>query len=84
METRFDNSFSSRRWKSWEGKQVDRWRDLNGLIDELPGSWSKRYVYYLVQTKQIPHYKPSKKKLLFNLDEVEQWLKGTRVDPDLS
>ena len=59
-----------------------KWKDLKGLIEWLPGKWSKQYVYYLINTKQIPHYKPSKNKVLFNLDDMEAWLQGTRVDPE--
>ena len=59
---------------------MERWTDLDGLLEALPGSWSKRYVYYLVQTKQIPHYKPTKRKLIFNLDDVEKWLQGSRIE----
>lgn len=58
---------------------MDRWTDLEGLLEALPGNWSKRYVYYLIQTKQIPHYKPTKRKLIFNLDDVEKWLRDSLV-----
>ena len=60
----------------------DRWTDLKGVLEQLPGNWSKRYLYYLVSTKQIPHYKPSKNKLIFNLDDVEKWLEGSKVEPE--
>jgi excisionase family DNA binding protein len=61
-----------------------KWTDLNGLIKWLPGKWSKRYIYYLINTEQIPHYKPSRNKLLFSLDDIDQWLQSCRVDPDQS
>ena len=63
--------------------EMEKWTDLEGLRGTLPGKWSKRYIYYLVQTKQIPHYKPSPNKLLFNLEDVEAWLLASRVEPEV-
>lgn len=62
---------------------LKNWVTLKELKDVMPGNFSKRYLYYLVQSKQIPHYKPSPNKLLFNLADVEEWLTTTRVDPEM-
>jgi len=56
------------------------WVGLAQLLEELPGKWSKRYIYYLVQATQIPHYKLTKRKLLFTLDEIEKWLQKSNVE----
>lgn len=62
---------------------LKNWVTLKELKDVMPGNFSKRYLYYLVQSKQIPHYKPSPNKLLFNLADVEQWLMTTRVELEM-
>lgn len=35
---------------------------------------SVRYIYKLVQNKQIPAYRPSGKILLFDVDELDAWV----------
>lgn len=35
---------------------------------------SVRYIYKLVQKKQIPAYRPSGKILLFKLEELDEWV----------
>ena len=61
---------------------LEKWTDLKGLLEELPKNFNKRYVYYLIQTKQIPHIKPSPNKLLFNINDIDQWLRNCRVEPE--
>lgn len=63
-------------------KYLKPWVDLNGLLEALPGKWSKRYIRYLVHTKQIPHFKPTPRKLLFNLNKIEEWLENSQVGDD--
>jgi excisionase family DNA binding protein len=64
--------------------EQSKWMDLNGVVEYLPGRWSKRYIYHLISTEQIPHYKPSRNKLIFNRDDIDQWLKDCRVEPGAS
>lgn len=41
---------------------------------------AKSYLYKLVMYRSIPFYKPTQRRLLFDRDELEQWLLSTRVD----
>ena len=40
---------------------------------------SKSYLYKLTMNREIPHYKPTGKLVLFNRREVEQWLQNNRI-----
>ena len=59
---------------------LDRWTDINGLLEELPPNFNKKYIYALVLHERIPYVKPSPNKLLFNLDHVEKWLQDCSVN----
>ena len=37
-------------------------------------------LYGLVSKKQIPHYRISKRMVLFSLEEIQQWIKGHRIE----
>ena len=41
---------------------------------------SQKYIYSLVEQRKIPFYKPFGKKLMFNLDEVQSIVEGSKVD----
>lgn len=43
--------------------------------------YTKRYVYRLVQEKQIPHYKRGAK-LFFKKEEIDSWLFDNKVPTD--
>ena len=40
---------------------------------------SKRYLYKLTSTQQIPHYKPQGKMIYFEKDALEAWLRQNPV-----
>lgn len=40
---------------------------------------SKKSIYQLIRTGQIPAYRPGKNKLLFFQDEIENYLRKNRV-----
>lgn len=40
---------------------------------------SKSYIYKLTHRRELPHYKPSGKKLFFKTSEVLEWLKKNRI-----
>ncbi|MBQ4852121.1 MULTISPECIES: helix-turn-helix domain-containing protein [Pseudoalteromonas] len=40
---------------------------------------SKGYLYKLTHGRQIPHFKPSGKKIYFDREEVDRWLLSNRV-----
>ena len=50
-------------------------------LDELSSytGLSKSYIYKLTHRKELPHYKPSGKKLYFKASEVLEWLMQNRV-----
>jgi excisionase family DNA binding protein len=43
---------------------------------------SKSYLYLLTSTKQIPHYKPSGKRIYFDRQELDQWVRQNRIKPN--
>ena len=49
-----------------------------GDVVELTG-YTKDYIYKLVWLKEIPHYKPNKKRLYFERGEIENWMLQGRV-----
>ena len=36
--------------------------------------YSQQQIYKLTQNKIIPHYKPSGRKILFKIDEIDRWI----------
>lgn len=40
----------------------------------------KKTLYNFVWQKKIPHYKPSPKKILFRIDQLDEWLEQHFVD----
>lgn len=40
---------------------------------------SQSYVYKLTSARQIPHFKPTGKRLYFDRSEIVKWLKSKRV-----
>ena len=36
--------------------------------------YSQQQIYKLTQNKIIPHYKPSGRKILFKIDEIDSWI----------
>lgn len=43
---------------------------------------SKSNIYKLTSAGKIPHYKPTGKRLYFDLEEINEWLKSNRVGGD--
>lgn len=41
--------------------------------------FSQKQIYKLTSTRQIPHYKPSGRKLFFKKDEIDEWITQGRV-----
>lgn len=48
-------------------------------VVELTG-YTKEYIYKLVWLKEIPHYKPNKKRLYFERGEIENWMLQGNVE----
>jgi len=40
---------------------------------------SESYLYKLTSTKQIPHYKPTGKKIYFIASELNEWLLRNKI-----
>jgi excisionase family DNA binding protein len=40
---------------------------------------SKSYLYKLTSSSQIPHFKPSGKKVYFDIADLDQWLRRKRI-----
>jgi len=45
---------------------------------ELTG-FSKSYLYKLTSQSQIPYYRPSGKRIYFDLEELEVWLLSNKI-----
>ena len=45
-------------------------------VDEVINytGFSQKQIYKLTSTRQIPHYKPSGRKLFFKKDEIDEWI----------
>ena len=50
-------------------------------VDEVINytGFSQKQIYKLTSTRQIPHYKPSGRKLFFKKDEIYKWITQGRV-----
>jgi hypothetical protein len=59
---------------------VAQYVTLRALIDLFPDAFNERYLRRLVAERRIPHYKPSDGRLMFNVAEVEDWIRAGRVD----
>ena len=42
--------------------------------------FSQKQIYKLTSTRQIPHYKPSGRKLFFKKNEIDEWITRGRID----
>jgi len=42
--------------------------------------FSQKQIYKLTSTRQIPHYKPSGRKLFFKKNEIDDWITRGRID----
>lgn len=42
---------------------------------------SKAYVYLLVQDNMIPHIRISRKKVLFDMTDIREWVESYKVKP---
>ena len=51
-------------------------------VDEVVNytGFSQKQIYKLTSTRQIPHYKPSGRKLFFKKDEIDEWITQGRVN----
>ena len=52
---------------------------VDDLIDYT--DFSQKQIYKLTSGRQIPHYKPSGRKLFFKKDEIDEWITQGRVKP---
>jgi excisionase family DNA binding protein len=52
---------------------IDKWMNVNELIDYLPDKPAKPTVYSWVWERKIPHHKGGKK-LRFLKSEIDEWL----------
>jgi len=52
-------------------------------VDEVISytGFSQKQIYKLTSSRQIPHYKPSGRKLFFKKDEIDEWITQGRVKP---
>ena len=52
-------------------------------VDEVVNytGFSQKQIYKLTSGRQIPHYKPSGRKLFFKKDEIDEWITQGRVKP---
>jgi len=52
-------------------------------VDEVINytGFSQKQIYKLTSSRQIPHYKPSGRKLFFKKDEIDEWITQGRVKP---
>lgn len=41
--------------------------------------FSKLYLYQLVHRKEVPHYKPNGGRILFDISELDAWVRGGKV-----
>ena len=41
--------------------------------------FSEGYLYKLVKKKKIPYYQPTGNKILFDKEEIEKWVKNSKV-----
>ena len=50
-------------------------------VDEVISytGFSQKQIYKLTSSRQIPHYKPSGRKLFFKKDELDEWITQGRV-----
>ena len=50
-------------------------------VDEVINytGFSQKQIYKLTSSRQIPHYKPSGRKLFFKKDELDEWITQGRV-----
>ena len=51
-------------------------------VDEVVNytGFSQKQIYKLTSTRQIPHYKPSGRKLFFKKNEIDEWITRGRID----
>ena len=56
---------------------VDRWYDVDGLSDYLPGKPAKQTIYGYVSSGEIPFHKTGKR-LAFLKSEIDKWLQSKR------
>ena len=49
------------------------------VLAYLPGI-TERYLRYMIATGQIPHFKPTPRKLLFKRSDLDAWLERRRVE----
>ena len=49
------------------------------VLEYLPGI-TERYLRYMVATGQVPHMKPTPRKLLFRKSDLDAWLERRKVE----
>lgn len=57
--------------------KIDRWLDLNELVDYDPEKRSKSTFYGYISDRKIPFHKRGKK-VLFLKSEIDEWLRAGR------
>ncbi|WP_202905389.1 helix-turn-helix domain-containing protein [Luteimonas abyssi] len=51
-------------------------KKLCEYLESISCPISESTIYRLLREDKIPYSKPSTRVLLFNLDEIDQWIKG--------
>lgn len=49
------------------------------VLSYLPGV-TERYLRYMVATGQVPHYKPTPRKIIFKRSDLDAWLERRKVE----
>jgi excisionase family DNA binding protein len=60
--------------KSRERRKVLGVKELVEYLASINYPYSKSTIYRLVRTKQIPFHRPTPQLIIFNLDEIDEWL----------
>jgi hypothetical protein len=53
---------------------------MKALVARYPDVLNERYLRRLVAEKRIPYFKPSDGRLMFDVAEVEAWIRAGRVE----
>ena len=73
MSTSFDGG------KNMEIESMRTVRGVKAIVEYLESvncSMGKSTIDKLIRTKEIPHMRISERVIVFNLDKIDEWLKG--------
>ncbi len=74
-----DNLTIEQRLERIEALLVEQKKVLNFAETAEYLSVSKSHLYKMTSTMQIPHYKPTGKRIYFKQEELENWLLRNRI-----